>query len=366
VSKTAEEIKDKLSERKPKKEESTKAVSTGLDVLDLALTGKLGMGFLPGAIYVMPGDSQSGKSFLLRQAEAELVMNLDFYDYRIIDDNPERGTRMDLKKFFGQQTGGLLEKRLEKPHSHGDSRSIEEYYRSIRRLAKEGKPFFSGLDSEDALPSESSKALEIDPKTGKPKGSYNTEKARANSSGLREANVFIEPTDSIICIIKQTRQNIGYGAIFNPKIRSGGLALSFYATNELWFSIHSSIKKVVANEKEVQGHILQVTVKKNRVSGRSPTVKFPFYPSFGFDNTGANVNFLVDRGYWKPTREKKSDDKKTPKSIIADEFDFTGSSEKLILKIGQENKEQELRLLVKDVWQEIEEQLAIERKPRYV
>lgn len=378
--KQVERLKAKLRPKK-KRERPAKHLSSGLTLVNLACSNRTSHAFIGGHDYLFVGASKAGKTWLMRQMMAEVANNPEFADYRIIDDNPERGALMDVKKFFGSK----LVSRTEKVNAAGKSESLEDFYDNVDEASKAGVPFFYGLDSEDALvPEDELKRFEANkslrrkgskasaPKVNedgdvvaeepKKKGSFGTERARVNSSSLRIAHNGLEPTDSFLIIVKQERQSIGYGSQFNPKTRSGGLALTFYATLELWFSIVGKIRRKVNGKDRTIGSLLKIEVKKNRVSGRDRSVVVPFFPDHGFDETGSLVMFLIDEGHWKATGKGNDFSRK---KVVAPEFEWEGSVGKLIAKIESEGKERQLRLIVAEVWQDIEDQCRVNRKPRY-
>ncbi len=359
---TASWLKEQVKKKqKPSAVKTSELLSTGSTLLNLAISGKRNGGFPPGHVLLFVGDSQAGKSWLAKTIMAEACKNLFYSNYRLIDDNPERGTLMDIPRYFGKTLAG----RLEKPNSKGHSVTSEDFYDNVDDAVREGKPFIYTLDSEDALQPESAikKASKNKNSRRKPqengeevKGSYGTEKAKINSSGLRAAHNGLEDTKSILIIIKQTRENIGFGAIFNPKTRSGGKALSFYCSIEVWFSIKGKIKKTVRGKARVVGTILRIHVKKNRVSGRDRTVEIPFFVDFGLDDLLSCVNYLIEEKHWTGKEN----------SVTAPEFDFSGSKDKLIALIEEGNREKELRSLTERVWNQIEQEMTVKRKPRYV
>ena len=350
-----------------KKKEKTPAVksgellSTGSTLLNLALSGKKNGGLPPGHVYLFVGDSQAGKTWLAKTIMAEACKSNFYKEYRLIDDNPERGALMDIPKYFGKTLAG----RLEKPNSKGHSVTSEDFYDNVDDAVREGKPFIYTLDSEDALQPESAiKKAKKDKNARRKssdngeevKGSYGTEKAKINSSGLRAAHNGMEDTKSILIIIKQTRENIGFNAVFNPKTRSGGKALSFYCSVEVWFSVKGKIKKTVRGKARVVGTILRIHIKKNRVSGRDRTIDIPFFVQYGLDDLLSCINFLVEEKHWTGKEN----------SVNAPEFNFSGSKDKLIQLIEEGNREKELRSLTETVWNELEAELTTKRKPRYV
>jgi hypothetical protein len=345
----------------------SKGLSSGIRLLNLACSGKSSVAFLPGLYYLFVGDSAAGKSWLLLQTLAEASMNLNYNDYRFIHDNPERGTLMNFKKYFGK----AMSERLEAPSPSGSSALLEEFYDNVQDAANSGKPFIYGLDSEDALDDEASliKAKEDkkrrqkgsthteneDGEVKKPKGSYKLSKPKLNSGMLKVAFNSLRDTNSLLFIIKQTRDNIGPDAMFKPKTRSGGNALTFYATQELWFSIKGKIRDTRLGKPRVLGTTLKIHVKKNRESGKDRIIEVPFYPDHGFDDTGASVNWMIDEDRWEVRKGK----------VIVPEFEFEGKTEKFIQWIEENNKEKELGAMVTEAWIEVEEACKVQRKRRY-
>lgn len=355
------ELKEKL--RKKKTEEVPNGfLSTGVTLLNLACSGNPSGGLLKGCYYLFVGDSASGKSFLARTILAEAARNPEFNNHRFIYDDVENGVLMDTEKFFGKK----LVSRLEPPsYREGEvfySSTIEEFYYHVDDACNQEKPFIYILDSMDGLTTEDEetqfqaekKAYEKDKDVG---GSYGTAKAKKNSAFLRVVCNKIRKSGSILIIISQTRDNIGFGAKFNPKTRSGGKALRFYATLELWLSSKGSsdYEKQAKNVKEAYGMTAVCKIKKNRIQGKERDIEFPILYDYGIDDIGANVNFLVKRGQWSESKGV----------IDAKEFNLKCRKENLIEKIQEQGLEKDLRNLVSKVWQEIEEILKVSRKKRY-
>jgi hypothetical protein len=351
-------LKKKLRENKPpKKIDWTAGLSSGLTLVNLLITGKTNVAFLPGFFYLFVGASKAGKTWLLKLMMAEATINERFDGYRLIEDCPERGDLMDVERFFGKRLAMRLDTLGPEP-----SKTLQQFYDRAWSLSQSGDKFILGLDSEDALDDENEvrkagknrKAREAP--DGEVKGSYGgVGKAKENSSRLRTLTNNLPDTGSILVIIKQARDRIGFGAMFDPETRSGGRALTFYATVELWFSVVGKLKRTVKGKKRVIGSILRVKVKKNRVSGRESFVDLHFYPRTGFDDIGSMVNWLIAEGKWKGSKVK----------VDAPEFEFDGTREELIEKIEAEGKERQLRMLVAEHWRAIDEACSVKRKSRY-
>lgn len=351
-----EKLKSSLLAKK-KSSRISKGLSTGSTLLNLACTGNPDSGFLSGHYYLLVGDSASGKTFLSLTCLAEASISSVFDKHRFIYDNAEDGALMDVRKFFGKGVA----KRIEFP-GRTESRystTIEEFFYHVDDAFKEGSPFIYILDSMDALTSDDEAGKFQEQKTAARKGkdvsgSYGTSKAKANSSGFRRiVSQLQQDGKSIVIVVSQTRDNIGFG--FEKRTRAGGRALRFYATIEAWSSIRGKLRKTVRGEARQVGIIAEIQVKKNRVTGRERSVQIPIYYSIGIDDLGSCIDWLVSEKHWFETKGK----------ITAPEFEFTGSREKLVERIETSGHEIELRDLVASVWNEIERDCEIKRKPRY-
>ena len=347
-----EELKAMLTgtPKKKKRRSSQDLLSTGSKVLNLACSGKAKGGFYKGMYVFLVGDSSSGKTFLSLTCLAEAAINPEFDDYRFILDEPEGGAQMDITKFFGPKVKQRLERR--------SSASIEDFYYSTDDDIQDGRPFIKILDSMDSLSSDDEESKFQEQKTAARKGktaagSFGDGKAKKNSQNIRRLLRFLRRTGSILIIISQTRDNLGFG--FEKKTRSGGRALRFYADLEIWSSIGGKITKDVLGTKRKLGINCKIDIKKNRLTGDEASVMVPIYKSIGMDDLGGCVDYLVTEGRFK----------KVQGGISAPDFEFKGTKEKLIRLIENDEREQELFLLVSEVWNEIQEKCTVTRKSKY-
>jgi RecA/RadA recombinase len=335
-------------------------LSTGSTLLNLAMTGRINRGFLKGKYYFLVGDSQSGKTFLALTCLAEASINPEFKDYRFIFDNGEGGALMNIAKFFGKSVEKHLEPpALDKEGNSEYSQTVEQFYFHLTDILNDKRPFIYILDSMDVLSSEleqdkfeEQKKAHEDGKSVS--GSYGDGKAKINSQNLRQILGPLERSKSILIIINQTRDSLGFG--FEKKTRSGGHALTFYACMELWSSVVGKIKKTVRGTQRQIGTFCQVRVKKNRISGKDRTITIPIYWSIGFDDIGACVDYLVEEKAWKSSGKG---------NITAESLGVEMSREKLIQHIEEKGLEKDVHESVSDVWDEIEEACEIKRKAKY-
>lgn len=366
----------KLLQRKPKdmpnKVSPENYVSTGSTILNLACTGRTDCGFEKGRYYHFVGDSSSGKTFLALTCLAEAAHNPAFDDYDLYHDDAEHGTGFDFEKFFGSKTAS----RVMPPRGDRDtpiySSTVEEFYDNLYRILDEGRPIIYIMDSMDVLTTEADdkkytaqrkvrekkrrKAETGEGETVKEEtGSYGMAKAKENSTKLRLAMSKLHQTHSILVIIGQTRDRPGAMSYGDTRTTGGGHALKFYANQQLWTSVKEHIVKPIRGKNREQGIIAKVRIKKNRQTGRDRSALIPIYHSYGIDDVGACIDYLVDEKHWK----------KGQGGILAPELDLRAPREKLISHVQDNGLEKKVRMTVKKIWNEIETATAIQRKPRY-
>lgn len=326
-------------------------VSTGSTLLNLQCTSNPDWGIAKGQYMLIVGRSSAGKSWLARSIMAEASVNKHFADHELVYDDSESASTVDIERFFGRR----LADRMELLHSS----SLEEFYYELDNRIQSKRPFIWVEDSMDALePEADSEQFEKEKNSNgkETSGSYGTAKAKINSTMLRRMVPKLRDSGSILVIISQARQRIGFGSQFNPDTRAGGNALKFYAHLEVWLSVKEDLKSGnVKGKKRQIGILSKLKVEKNRLTGREGAVEVPIYWSHGIDDTGSLVDYLIEEKHWKGNETK----------VTAPEFQFDGPKEKLISQIQDDGNEDLLKSLAKEVWDEIEAECQITRKPRY-
>lgn len=334
-------------------------LSTGCTLLDLACSDTIKGGFIKGKYYFLVGDSASGKTFLSLTCLAEASNNKNFDNYRFIYDNSEGGALMSIEKFFGAK----VVKRLEAPNVDKNnmpiySSSIEEFYYNVDDALQEDRPFIYVLDSMDSLTSDAEIEKFEETKAAYEKGkqvsgSYGDGKAKKNSANLRRLMGPLKESGSILIILNQTRDNLGFG--FEKKSRAGGHSLRFYACLEMWSSVKGKITKTYKNKKRQIGIKCCIQLKKNRLTGKERTIEVPIYYSYGFDDIGCCVDYLIEEEVWVIKKN----------TIHADDFGVKYSRDKLINHIEENSLENDLKMIVQETWKSIEDACALKRKKRY-
>lgn len=353
------ELKKALLQKREKLVLSPKsALSTGSTLLNLACSSKEDCGFIKGKYYYLVGDSTSGKTWLSMTCFAESQLNSAFANHELYFDDVEDGALMEIERFFGSKVAQKMRRVV--------SDSVQAFYRRLDDLFRAGKPFIYVLDSQDALDDTEAKKKFQKQKAAAEKGqvvagSMGVGKAKYHSENIRWVLSGLRKTGSILIIIGQTRDNLNPMS-FEKKTRSGGKALKFYATTEIWTAVGKSIKKTVRGVPRKIGVQCIADIRKNRVTGRDRVaVQIPIYNSFGIDDVGSCVDYLLEQKHWPKKAGGES------KQYQATELKFRGSRSEIIRFIESSNLEDQLRKIVGEVWRAIEKECdLVNRKRRYV
>lgn len=350
--KNVEEIK-RMFRRNRRKGESLLVLGSGSTLVNLACTGTAGGAFLAGHYYLIVGDSMSGKTWLGLSCFAEASIDRRFDNYRLIYDPVEGGALMDLERFFGKAAADRIEVR------DPPSETVEEFYYNLDDDLRGDRPAIVVLDSQDSLSSSAEREKFGETKRAHRKGkeaagSYGDNKAKVHSANLRKMMGPLRDTGSILIVLNQTRDSFD---LFKPKTYSGGRALLFYATVQLWNKVKEQIRRPVRGKKRQLGVLVQVLAKKSRVTGRERSVLVPIYHSHGIDDTGSMVDFLVDEGEWQKSGAFVEASGLGP--IIK------ARKDDLIRKVEEDDLVDDLRALVQRMWDEVERDCEVRRKKRY-
>lgn len=347
--------------RKPEvKEEKTfdpaDFVSSGSTLLNLALTDNPDCGWQLGKMANIIGDSGAGKTLLVLTSLAEAANTPDHSNTDLVYDDAENALEFDLSKVFGSKTEEQVE--LVDPPSN----TIEEFSDNLSKIIKRKKPFVYVLDSFDSIGTESDtehieseRKIRLGESNKKSSGNYGMAKPKLASQMLREDCGNLKRTKGALLIISQTRDNLTPGS-FEKKTRSGGKALKFYATHEVWIilagAINSSSKRRIGSE-------CTIKVTKNKVTGKRRSIALNIYDGYGIDDIGSMIDFMLDEKEWSGGGASKID----TKGNLGLKESVTRA--KLVEYIEDNNKESALRKVVADVWHDIEEALKPKRKHKY-
>jgi len=331
---------------------------SGSTTLNLECSGSIDGAYQIGKMTNIIGDSSSSKSQLMLTMFAECSKLAQFDDYKFIYDDTEAANEFDIATLFGEN----VKKRIEAPKVIDEndvfSKTIEDFNDNVAHALESDEPFIYVLDSFDALTSEAFVSKDEDnrqqrDKGNKIKGSYGDGKAKIFSDFCKNRIQDLKKKQSALIIISQTRDNIGFGAMFTPKTRAGGKALKFYACHEIWLAKQKTEKK----GKRVVTTQIQAKITKNKLTGNHGEAFFPVLRDYGVDDITSCINFLIDEGPWKGPKNKIN-----TKGFVED----TISQLKLIDFIEENNKEFELRQICQDAFLDVMHELKPLRKQKYI
>lgn len=348
--------------KKPKEEKVKRKIDpaslipSGSTTFNLECSDHIEGAFQLGKFTNMIGDSSSGKSLFCWTSLAECSHDVRFDNYDLIMADCEQAGEFDIPFLFGKKTAARV-KNLEDDAPD----TVEQFIDQIGDLIEKGKPFIYILDSLDSVTSEAEMLLEATnrkkrKKQQKAEGSYNLEKQKAMSKFFRTTKKALRKMKSAIIIISQTRDNIGFGGFLNPKSRSGGKALKFYSTHEVWGSVGKKKKK---NGRTILTETAW-KITKNKVTGRHGIAYFNIVQDYGIDDIGSCVDFLIEEGEWKSSSETSIN----TKGFAG--FEKNASRKELLSKIGKDKSlYQKLKQLCQETYDKVLAGLDHGREMRY-
>ena len=357
--KLSSQVKDKAKKKPRRNIKPRFYIPTGSTLLNLALTDMHDGGWAAGRMSHIVGDSTAGKSFVALSGCAELLYSGLFDNTLPYYDDAEAANQFNMKKLFGSKSELILAPEYAEDGSPVFSATVEEFHDNVLEKCIEGHPFLYILDSMDSIDTDddavkAEKDMKARKEGKKIKGSYGMGKAKANSDLLKRMCGRIEKTNSHLQIISQTRDDVN-PVTFSTKTHSGGRALKFYATHQVWLAVVGTITKEVRGKKRVIGVNVRAKITKNKVTGKVREVDFPIYYDYGIDDIGSMVDWMVNEEFWGKKKQ----------TIIAEDLDIQGTRQNLIKQIEDNDLEDKLKEVVGECWKELEDSLTTERKKKY-
>ena len=352
---------DNPNQVQPRVIDVSKLIPSPSTIFNLECSGNVEGAFLEGTIVNLIGDSHSGKTLFAISTLAECAIDSRFDDWELHYDDVEAACEFDIPYLFGKVT----DERINQEHR---SRTFESFSDRIAKLLDNNTPFVYVLDSFDALTTRA--AIKLDVKNRKKRekgleddGSYGDGKPKLASEFFSMRTQDISDCRALIIIISQTRDNIGFGSMFNPKTRSGGRALKFYSFHEIWLACQA-VEKV--KKRKVLTNV-QAKITKNKLNGSHGEALFPILFDYGVDDIASCIKFLIEDGDWTGTKasintkgfcplERKTKTKKTTGVRYSD----------LVKYIEENDLEDDLKLVCQQTFDSIIESIKPkERKRKY-
>ena len=349
-------LKRKVVQRK--EIDVSRLVPTPCIPLNLECSGRHEGGFSLGSIVNLIGDSHAGKTLFALSILAECSLLSRFDEYELEYDDVESANEFDTPYLFGTKCA----ERINENHR---SKTFEDFADRISNLIDSKQKFIYILDSFDALTTRDAIKLEkknrlARSKDNKESGSYGDGKPKLASEFFSMRAQDIDDSESLVIIISQTRDNLGFGAMFNPKVRSGGRALKFYSAFEIWLAMQ---KKEKIGKRTLITDV-QAKLTKNKLTGRHGEAIFPILFDYGIDNIAACINFLTVEGTtaqkWTGTKSALN-----TKGFYVLDSGKHPSYKDIVRHIEENDLEKELALVCQASYDASIEALRSDRKRRY-
>lgn len=258
-------------------------ISTGCQMLDLAISNRPVGGFPCGRISVLYGPEQSGKSMFIAHAIADTQARGGIGIY--ID--AERALHEEYFNAIGVDTKSpdkwihVIDNQLEVLLSF-----IEESIYEIRRRDKNVLVTI-GLDSYVACVTEKDIAGDYS-QTG-----YNTSKSQVMSSALPRLNKLIAQENICFIITNQVKYKMNVQSNFeSPWRMPGGQSLPHYASVIIQLKKNKAIMYESNNIKRNVGRYGEAVIEKNRLGPPHIKVKFYIYYDRGVDNLSSYLDYM--------------------------------------------------------------------------
>jgi len=352
IKKIKKALKEVVNEKQKRSDfiDIEKLVPTGSTIFNLECSGRIEGAFYLGKIVNLIGDSHSGKTLFGFTVFAECSLEERFNEFRFIYDDVEAANEFDIPYLFGDEVNKRIDQTIR-------SRTIEDFNDNLALALSEDTPFIYILDSFDGLTSEAAMEKDVENRSRRQKGakvtgSYGDGKPKKASEMFSQRTQDLSDHGSLLIIISQTRDNIGFGSMFTPKTRSGGKALKFYSCHEIWLACKKKEKKGT----RIVNTNVKAKITKNKLTGRHGEAEFPILFDYGIDNIASCIAFLMTEKFW--TGSKSSINSKG----FAEKMRYTA----LIKHIEDNNLEDDLFEICQEAYNQIFENLKPNRKRKYL
>ena len=333
-----EQVKDKVNKhpQRSRRRDTTKYISTGSTLLDLAISGTVTKeGGIPGGILCeIFGQSGSGKTVLLCEIAGAVQRqkgNIMFHD-------PEARLNKQFAKIFDLDSDNMSYSRPDR---------VPEVFSAVRKWEAPKTNGINGVfaDSLAAL----STNLEMDSDDGDKMG---MRRAKEFSEELRKTCRILADKNFLLVCSNQVRQNAD--SVGHKWISPGGQAIAFYSSLRLRATKTDKITEVVRiNGKETKRTIgvrTEFEVFKSSLDKPYRKAKITILFDYGIDDIRENLQFLKDY---------------SNKNVYhVGDRELNKSMDKAIDIVESENLEADVKEKVIELWNTIESKFESNRKKK--
>jgi len=256
----------------------TEWVSTGDDMLDLAISNRPNGGFPVGRIVEVTGLEASGKSLL----SAHTLANTQKKGGLAVYIDTENAINQEFLEALGVDTAKLLYVPLETVEDIFDA--MDSIIESVRKSDK-NKLVTIVVDSVAAATTKVELAADYD------QAGYATQKAIIISKAMRKITNLIGRERILVVFTNQLRVRMGV-SFGDPYTTSGGKAIGFHASCRLRMKQMGKLNSKIGGVDQTVGIKTRVQVIKNRMGPPLRAVDFEIYFDRGIDQYGSWLNTM--------------------------------------------------------------------------
>ena len=256
----------------------TEWVSTGDDMLDLAISNRPNGGFPVGRIVEVTGLEASGKSLLA----AHTLANTQKKGGLAVYIDTENAINQEFLEALGVDTAKLLYIPLEAVEDIFDA--MDSIIESVRKSDKD-RLVTIVVDSVAAATTKVELSADYD------QAGYATQKAIIISKAMRKITNLIGRERILVVFTNQLRVRMGV-SFGDPYTTSGGKALGFHSSCRLRMKKMGKLNSKVGGVEQTVGIKTRVQVIKNRMGPPLRTIDFEIYFDRGIDRYGSWLNTM--------------------------------------------------------------------------
>ena len=265
-------------------------ISSGCDMLDLAISNRPNGGFPVGRITEVTGLEASGKSLLVSHVAAETQKKGGLAVY--ID--TEAASSAEFMSAIGIDLKSMLYVPLE---------TVEEIFETIETIVEQVRKSDKDRLVTIVVDSIMGASTKIEMAAEYDKDGYATSKSIILSKAMRKVTNWI--ARERICLIMTNQLRTKLGVSFGDAwTTSGGKAIPFHASVRLRLKNTGMIKAKIDGVEQVVGSKTEVQVVKNRMGPPHRKVNYDIYYDSGIDNYGGwletmkKYNLVKQSGAW--------------------------------------------------------------------
>lgn len=251
-------------------------ISTGVDVLDLAISNKPHGGLPVGRIVEITGLEQTGKSVFCASVIAETQKKGGLGVF--ID--TENAVSKEFFKMLGVDTSP--DKFL-----YGSISTIEDVFETIETVILKSNEKKNNRLVTICVDSIAATTTAVEMESGFSKDGYATTKALVISKAMRKLTQLVGSGRYLLVFTNQLRQILNAQAFADQWTAPGGKSIPFHASVRIRLANTGKITlkaKGTGGVDLVVGQNIQAKIVKNRMGPPNTKADYPFYYAKGFDN----------------------------------------------------------------------------------